>query len=96
MLRLADYGIIAGIVIPVVSGGVYVGKIDQRSAESSQQIRQHIAQQQEVDLLQKKWLLEERIRSNPNDTKAVFDLELTNRMLEKNQKIQQELEKERN
>lgn len=96
MISILDWATLAAFAATVIPGGGYVIHLDSRVTETSQQMRRHIAEQDEISLMQKKWALEERLHDNPDDMKAKQDYEMTLRLLLKNQTIQQELEKERN
>jgi hypothetical protein len=91
MISLKEIGILAGIVGPVITGGVYVNDLRRDVAELGADYRQHVAEQQETSLTEKKWKLEDRVRSRPDDIDAKRDLETVNRLLEKNQMQQQQL-----
>lgn len=96
MITLKDALMLLPLAGTIFGGGVAYHKIDVRIAETSQQLRRHVAEQNEISLMQKKWNLEKRLRETPSDEQAQRDLEITNRLLRKNETIQQELEKERN
>ena len=80
-----------GMAGTVLTGGFYVHDIKRDVAELSSDYRQHVAEQQETSLTEKKWKLEDRIRAAPDDTSAKRELETVNRLLDTNQKQQEQL-----
>lgn len=79
----------------IFAGGVGYHEIDVRIAETSQQVRRHIAYQDELDLMKKREMYREILKKDPGNEEAKKELEITERLLQKNMMIQQELEKER-
>ena len=77
--------------LPIFTGSFYVHDIKRDVAELGADYRQHVAEQQETSLTEKRWKLEDRLRSRPGDIDALRDLETVNRLLEKNQMQQQQL-----
>jgi ribosomal protein S15P/S13E len=91
MISLKEIGILAGIVGPVITGGVYVNDLRRDVAELGADYRQHVAEQQEVSLTEKRWKLESRVEAHPDDVGAKRELQEVNRLLDKNQKQQEQL-----
>jgi hypothetical protein len=60
-------------------------------AELSSDYRQLVAEQQETTLTEKRWKLEDRVKARPADVDALRELEIVNRLLEKNQNQQEKL-----
>jgi hypothetical protein len=91
VIAIKDIGIIASIVAPIVTGSFYVHDIKRDVAELGTDYRQHVAEQQEATLTEKKWKLEDRVKSRPDDIGSKRELEEVNRLLNKNQKQQEQL-----
>jgi hypothetical protein len=96
MIALKDAIMLLPLAGTIFAGGIGYHKIDARITETSQQVRRHIAVQDEISLLEKKTSLERRVEAAPDDKEAKKELERTDRLLKKNEAIQLELEKERN
>ena len=91
MIAFKDIPMLIGMAGTLLTGGFYVHDIKRDVAELGADYRQHVAEQQETSLTEKKWKLEDRVRSRPDDIDAKRDLETVNRLLEKNQMQQQQL-----
>lgn len=91
VISIKDIPMLVGLGATVLSGGFYVHDIKRDVAELGANYRQHVAEQQETTLMEKKWRLEDRLRSAPNDTATKRELETVNRLLDTNQKQQEQL-----
>lgn len=91
MVSLKDVLILASLAGTVIPGSFYVHDIKRDVAELGADYRQHVAEQQETMLIEKKWKLEDRLKVRPEDKDAKRDLEIVNRLLEKNKMQQQQL-----
>lgn len=80
-----------GMAGTLLTGGFYVHDIKRDVAELGSDYRQHVAEQQEVGLMEKKWKLEDRLQKAPLDSGTRQELEIVERLLENNQKQQQKL-----
>jgi hypothetical protein len=66
MIGLKDIGIIAGIVIPVLTGGIYVHDIDRKVIVLAQDyIGDQILRNQKET-----WAYQDQVKKNPNDEAA--------------------------
>jgi len=91
MISLKDIPMLVGLGASVVTGSFYVHDIKRDVAELSSDYRQHVAEQQEVSLTEKRWKLESRVEAHPDDVGAKRELQEVNRLLDKNQKQQEQL-----
>jgi len=91
MISFKDIPMLVGLGASVVTGSFYVHDIKRDVAELGANYRQHVVEQQEVSLTEKKWRLEDRVRGRPSDIGARRELEEVNRLLDKNQKQQEQL-----
>ncbi len=95
MISLKDIPVYLSIAGTVFGGGVYINSLQRDVAELGSDYRQHVAEQQETTLTEKKWKLEDRLKKTPEDEDAKRDLEIVNRLLIKNQMQQQHLRGEK-
>jgi hypothetical protein len=91
MISFKDIPMLIGLGASVVTGSFYVHDIKRDVAELGADYRQHVAEQQETSLMERKWRLEDRVRDRPEDIGARRELEDVNRLLDKNQKQQDQL-----
>jgi hypothetical protein len=91
MISLKDIPMLIGLASTAIGGGVYIHDLRRDVTELGADYRQHVAEQQETTLYEKKWQLEKRVNANPNDVEAKEDLEITIRLLEKNKGQQDQL-----
>jgi hypothetical protein len=91
MISLKDIPMLIGMAGTLLTGGFYVHDIKRDVAELGADYRQHVAEQQETTLTEKKWKLEDRVKARPDDVGAKRELEEVNRLLDKNQKQQEQL-----
>jgi len=91
MIALKDIPIVLSVLGPVLTGGFYVHDIKRDVAELGVNYRQHVAEQQETTLYEKKWKLETRIKNAPSDEEANRELEIVNRLLDTNKAQQKDL-----
>lgn len=91
MISLKDIPMLVGLGASVVTGSFYVHDIKRDVAELGKDYRQHVAEQQETTLIEKKWKLEDRVKARPDDVGSKRELEEVNRLLDKNQKQQEQL-----
>jgi hypothetical protein len=91
MIAFKDIPFLLGLAGSVVTGTVFVHDLRRDVAELGADYRQHVAEQQEASLTEKKWKLEDRVRSRPDDIGSRRELEEVNRLLDKNQKQQEQL-----
>jgi ribosomal protein S15P/S13E len=91
MISIKDIPMLVGLGASVVTGSFYVHDIKRDVAELSSDYRQHVAEQQEVSLTEKRWKLESRVEAHPDDVGAKRELQEVNRLLDKNQKQQEQL-----
>ena len=84
MIPLKDIPVIVGLAGSIITGSLYVHDIKRDVAELGTDYRQHVAEQQETSLFEKKWQLEKRLKASPDDEDARKSLEIVNRLLEKN------------
>jgi hypothetical protein len=91
MISIKDLPALVGLGASVVTGSFYVHDIKRDVAELGADYRQHVAEQQETTLTEKKWKLEDRVRARPDDIGSRRELEEVNRLLDKNQKQQDQL-----
>ena len=91
MIALKDLPMLIGMAGTLLTGGFYVHDIKRDVAELSSDYRQHVAVQQETSLTERKWKLEDRIKSTPDDVATRRELEDVNRLLDKNQRQQEQL-----
>ena len=91
MISFKDVPMLVGLGASVVTGSFYVHDIKRDVAELSSDYRQHVAEQQEVSLTEKRWKLESRVEAHPDDVGAKRELQEVNRLLDKNQKQQEQL-----
>jgi hypothetical protein len=91
VISLKDIPVLVGLAGSIVTGSFYIHGIKRDVAELGADYRQHVAEQQETTLVEKKWKLEDRIKARPDDEDSKRDLETVNRLLEKNQMQQQQL-----
>ena len=88
MISLKDIPVIVGLAGSIITGSFYVHDIKRDVAELGTDYRQHVADQQETSLYEKKWQLEKRIKSSPKDEDAARELEIIKGLLEKNKEQQ--------
>ena len=91
MIALKDIPVLVGLAGSIVTGSFYVHDIKRDVAELGVNYRQHVAEQQETTLYEKKWKLETRIKNSPSDEEANRELEIVNRLLDTNKSQQKEL-----
>lgn len=91
MISIKDIPMLVGLGASVVTGSFYVHDIKRDVAELSNNYRSHVAQQQETTLMERKWKLEDRQRTNPSDTGIRQDIQEVDRQLELNKTQQQQL-----
>ena len=91
MIALKDIPVLVGLAGSIVTGSFYVHDIKRDVAELGVNYRQHVAEQQETTLYEKKWKLETRIKNAPTDEDANRELEIVNRLLDTNKVQQKEL-----
>ena len=91
MISLKDIPMLIGLAGSIVTGSFYVHDIKRDVAELGVNYRQHVAEQQEVSLTEKRWKLESRVEAHPDDVGAKRELQEVNRLLDKNQKQQEQL-----
>jgi len=91
MIAIKDVPMLVGMAGTLLTGGFYVHDIKRDVAELGADYRQHVAEQQETSLTEKRWKLEDRLRERPTDIGARRELEEVNRLLDKNQKQQEQL-----
>jgi ribosomal protein S15P/S13E len=91
MISLKDIPMLLGLAGSVVTGTVFVHDLRRDVAELGADYRQHVAEAQEVSLTEKKWKLESRIQQYPDDVASKRELQEVNRLLDKNQKQQEQL-----
>ena len=91
MISLKDIPMLLGMAGTLLTGGFYVHDIKRDVAELGVDYRQHVAEQQETTLYEKKWKLEKRMQEAPLDGGSREELEIVNRLLEKNKLQQQHL-----
>ena len=91
MIAFKDIPMLIGMAGTLLTGGFYVHDIKRDVAELSSDYRQHVAEQQEVSLTEKRWKLESRVEAHPDDVGAKRELQEVNRLLDKNQKQQEQL-----
>jgi hypothetical protein len=91
MIALKDIPVLVGLAGSIVTGSFYVHDIKRDVAELGVNYRQHVAEQQETTLYEKKWKLETRIKNAPSDEDANRELEIVNRLLDTNKVQQKEL-----
>jgi ribosomal protein S15P/S13E len=91
MIALKDIPMLVGLAGSVVTGTVFVHDLRRDVAELGADYRQHVAEQQEVSLTEKRWKLESRVEAHPDDVGAKRELQEVNRLLDKNQKQQEQL-----
>jgi len=91
MIALKDIPVLVGLAGSIVTGSFYVHDIKRDVAELGVNYRQHVAEQQETTLYEKKWKLETRIKNAPTDEDANRELEIVNRLLDTNKEQQKEL-----
>lgn len=91
MISFKDIPMLLGLASTAVGGGVYIHDLRRDVTELGKDYRQHVVEQQETTLWEKKWKLEDRVRARPDDVDARRDLEEVNRLIEKNQNQQQQL-----
>jgi len=91
MIALKDIPVLVGLAGSIVTGSFYVHDIKRDVAELGVNYRQHVAEQQETTLYEKKWKLETRIKNAPSDEDANRELEIVNRLLDTNKEQQKEL-----
>lgn len=91
MIAFKDIPMLLGMAGTLLTGGFYVHDIKRDVAELGSEYRQHVAEQQEVGLMEKRWKLEDRLEANPSDVATKRELENVDRLLEKNQAQQQQL-----
>ena len=91
MISLKDIPMLVGLGASVVTGTVFVHDLRRDVAELGADYRQHVAEAQEVSLTEKKWKLESRIQQYPDDVASKRELQEVNRLLDKNQKQQEQL-----
>jgi ribosomal protein S15P/S13E len=91
MISIKDIPMLVGMAGTLLTGGFYVHDIKRDVAELSSDYRQHVAEQQEVSLTEKRWKLESRVEAHPDDVGAKRELQEVNRLLDKNQKQQEQL-----
>jgi hypothetical protein len=91
MIAFKDIPMLLGMAGTLLTGGFYVHDIKRDVAELSSDYRQHVAEQQEVGLMEKRWRLEDRLRTYPDDVATKRELENVDRLMEKNQKQQETL-----
>jgi len=95
MISFKDIPMLMGLGASVVTGSVYVHDLRRDTTELGVQFRSHVAEQQEVSLMAKKWQLEDRIKANPDDIAAQRELQDVNRLIDKNAAQQEQLKKEK-
>lgn len=91
MISMKDIPVLLSIGGAVLSGGYYVHDIKRDVAELSSDYRQHVAEQQETSLMERKWKLEDRLKARPEDEQIRRELDDVYRRLDINQKQQQQL-----
>jgi hypothetical protein len=91
MIALKDIPVLVGLAGSIVTGSFYVHDIKRDVAELGVNYRQHVAEQQETTLYEKKWKLETRIKNSPSDEEANRELEIVNRLLDTNKAQQKDL-----
>lgn len=91
MIAFKDIPVLIGLGSAVLSGGYYVHDIKRDVAELSSDYRQHVAEQQETTLMEKKWRLMDRLQVTPNDVATKRELQAVDRLLDANQKQQEKL-----
>ena len=91
MIALKDLPMLLGLAGSVVTGTVFVHDLRRDVAELGADYRQHVAEQQETTLTERRWKLEDRVRARPDDMDAKRELETVNILLDKNQKQQEQL-----
>jgi hypothetical protein len=91
MIALKDIPMLVGLAGSVVTGTVFVHDLRRDVAELGADYRQHVAEQQETTLTERRWKLEDRVRARPDDMDAKRELETVNILLDKNQKQQEQL-----
>jgi hypothetical protein len=91
MISFKDIPMLVGLASTAIGGGVYIHDIRRDITELGADYRQHVAEQQETSLTEKKWKLEDRVRARPDDVGSRRELEEVNRLLDKNQKQQDQL-----
>ena len=91
MIAFKDIPMLLGIVSTAVGSGVYIHDLRRDVTELGTDYRQHVAAQQETTLTERKWSLEDRVRERPDDVRARRELEDVNRLLDKNQRQQEQL-----
>jgi len=91
MIALKDIPVLVGLAGSVITGSFYVHDIKRDVAELGVNYRQHVAEQQETTLYEKKWKLETRVKNSPGDEDANRELEIVNRLLDTNKEQQKEL-----
>jgi ribosomal protein S15P/S13E len=91
MIAFKDIPMLIGMAGTLLTGGFYVHDIKRDVAELGADYRQHVAEQQETTLTEKKWRLEGRIQQYPDDVASKRELQEVNRLLDKNQKQQEQL-----
>jgi hypothetical protein len=91
MISLKDIPMLVGLGASVVTGSFYVHDIKRDVAELGANYRQHVAEQQETSLTEKRWKLEDRVKARPGDMDALRELETVNILLQKNQRQQEQL-----
>jgi len=95
MISFKDIPMLVGLGASVVTGSFYVHDIKRDVTELGREYRSHVTEQQEISLMEKKWKLEDRLKSNPDDMSARRELELVNRLIDKNAAQQEQLKKEK-
>jgi len=93
MISFKDIPMLVGLGASVVTGSFYVHDIKRDVAELGREYRSHVAEQQEVGLMQKKWQLEDRLKIMPNDVATQRELQDVNRLIDKNAAQQEQLKK---
>ena len=91
MIAFKDIPMLIGMAGTLLTGGFYVHDIKRDVAELGADYRQHVAEQQETTLTEKKWKLEDRLKVAPEDIATKRELQEVNRLLDKNQKQQEQL-----
>ena len=93
MISLKDVPVLISLGGAVLSGGYYVHDIKRDVAELSSDYRQHVAEQQEASLMEKKWRLEDRLKAAPGDKAVRRELDAVENLLNKNHLQQMQLKK---
>ena len=91
MIAFRDIPMLIGMAGTLLTGGFYVHDIKRDVAELGSDYRQHVAEQQETTLMERRWRLEDRLRAVPDDKSSQRELEQVNRLLDTNQKQQDQL-----